>query len=90
MKKLRRYHVPREARGIGYEEWASKFLKELSPNEPQPQQPKPPLTYHAPEPLSALVPLLVLLLILVCVSFLVPSLYGDKLTAEEFTARALQ
>jgi hypothetical protein len=90
MKKLRRYHVPREAMGIGYEEWASQVLKELSPNEPQPQQPKPPLTYHAPEPLSALVPLLVFLLILVCVSFLVPSLYGGKLTAEEIMSRAFR
>jgi hypothetical protein len=45
MNKLyqRRYHIPPEALGIGYEKWAAQFLEDQrpNPNEPQPQRPQP-------------------------------------------------
>jgi hypothetical protein len=97
MKKLRRSHVPREALGVGYEEWAAQFLAELEEQspKPQPQRPQPPLGasfFSRPqgaEPRSALVPILVLLIIL-CMSFFLAPDGGEKLTAEEIMAHALR
>jgi hypothetical protein len=52
MNKLhrRRYHVPPEALGIGYEEWAAQFLAEHRPNEPHPQRPQRPAIAQAEDP----------------------------------------